>query len=53
MKLTKCKTCQDTHHIKSSNMLAWFRVVGAKLGEVRGSVTSLGIYGLKKINALT
>src|SRR3954467_14082795 len=24
MKLTRCKTCQDTHHIKSSNMLSWF-----------------------------
>ena len=38
----------NTHHIKSSNMLAWFGVVGAQLGEVRGSVTPFGIYGIQK-----
>ena len=39
---------QNTHHIKGSNMLAWFREVGIKLGEVRGSVTSSGTYGITK-----
>ena len=29
-------------------MLAWFGVVGAQLGEVRGSVTPFGIYGIQK-----
>ena len=39
---------QNTHHIKGSNMLAWFGVVGVLLGEVCGSVTTSGIYGIKK-----
>ena len=29
-------------------MLAWFGVVGAQLGEVRGCVTPFGIYGIQK-----
>ena len=29
-------------------MLAWFGEVGVQLGEVRGTVTSSGIYGIKK-----
>ena len=39
---------QHTHHIKGSNMLSWFGVVGVLLGEVRGSVTSFGIYIFKQ-----
>ena len=39
---------QNTHHIKGSNMLAWFGEVGVYLGEVRGSVTSSGTYYISK-----
>ena len=39
---------QNTYHIKGSNMLSWFREVGVELGEVRGSVTSSGTYGIAK-----
>ena len=39
---------QNTYHIKGSNMLAWFGEVGVYLGEVRGSVTSSGTYGIAK-----
>ena len=39
---------QKTHHIKGSNMLAWFGEVGVYLSEVRGSVTCSGTYGITK-----
>ena len=39
---------QNTYHIKGSNMLAWFGEVEVWLGEVRGSVTSSGTYGITK-----
>ena len=51
MKNTMQENMINTRHIKGSNMLAWFRVVGVKFGEVDGTVSFFGIYKITYTNS--